>query len=67
MQRALQINPHNLRARLYQARIALDEGRRAEAEALGATIAAAAVGAYDPPEERRVKQEAVQLLATRAR
>jgi len=65
LQRALQINPHNLRARLYQARIALDEGRRAEAEALGATIAAAPVGAYDPPEERRVKHEAEQLLASR--
>ena len=64
LQRALEINPHNLRARLYQARIALDEGRRAEAEALGATIAAAPVGAYDPPEERRVKREALQLLAT---
>ena len=60
-QRALVINPANLRARLYQARIAADEGRPADAKSLLATIAAAAVGRYDPPEERRVKQEAAAL------
>ena len=58
LRRALAINPANLRARLYQARLAIDEDRPAEARALLAAIAAAPVGAYDPPEERRVKQEA---------
>ena len=63
-QRALAINPANLRARFYQARIAADEGRPVEARALLAAIATAPVGAYDPPEERRVKKEAAALAAT---
>jgi len=61
LQRALAINPANLRARLYQARIAIDEDRPAEARARLAEIASASVGKYDPPEERRVKQEAAAL------
>ena len=60
---ALQINPNNLRARLYQARIAADEGRKDEARALLAQIAAAPVGRYDPPEERAVKREAASQAA----
>jgi hypothetical protein len=63
LERALAINPANLRARLYQARIAADEGRPAEAKALLAGIAAAPVGRYDAPEERRVKAEAAALAA----
>lgn len=63
LKRALEINPANLRARLYQARIAYDEGRPAEAGALLAAIASAKVGAYDAPEERRVKKEAIALAA----
>jgi tetratricopeptide (TPR) repeat protein len=63
-QRALDINPANLRARLYQARIAADEGRASDAKSILATIAAAAVGRYDPPEERRVKKEAAKLAET---
>jgi len=59
--RALAINPANLRARLYQASIAADEDRPAEAKALLAEIAAAPVGRYDAPEERQVKKEAVAL------
>ena len=62
--RALAINPVNLRARLYQARIAADEDRRAEAKALLAEIAAAPVGRYDAPEERRVKEEAAAMAKT---
>jgi tetratricopeptide (TPR) repeat protein len=58
---ALRINPDNLRARLYQARLFADTGRRPAARARLAEIAAAPVGRYDPPEERRVKQEAVEL------
>lgn len=64
LRRALAINPASLRARLYQARIAADRDRPAEAKALLAEIAAAPVGRYDPPEERRVKQEATALAAT---
>jgi hypothetical protein len=64
--RALAINPANLRARLYQARIAADEDRPAEAKALLTEIAAAPVGRYDAPEERRVKEEAA-TLATKLR
>lgn len=64
LERALAINPANLRARLYQARIAADEDRPAEAKALLAGIAAAPVGRYDAPDERRVKTEAAALAAT---
>ncbi|HLK90880.1 MAG TPA: hypothetical protein VKZ18_13365 [Polyangia bacterium] len=61
--RALAINNANLRARFYLARIANDEDRPAEARALLAEIAAAPVGRYDAPEERRVKKEAAALAA----
>ncbi|HEY4394491.1 MAG TPA: hypothetical protein VGP64_10530 [Polyangia bacterium] len=64
LRRALSINPANLRARLYQARIAVAEDHPAAAKELLAGIAAATVGRYDPPEERRVKQEAAVLAAT---
>jgi len=64
LRRALEINPANLRARLYQARIAIDEDRPADAKALLAAIAAAPVGRYDAPEERRVKTEAAGLAAS---
>lgn len=63
LKQALQINPANLRARLYQARIAADEGRKDEARALLAQIAEAPVGRYDPPEERAVKREAAAQAA----
>lgn len=64
LRRALEINPDNLRARLYQARLAIDQDRPAEARERLAEIAAASVGKYDPPEERRVKQEAALLAQT---
>ncbi|HEY6478037.1 MAG TPA: hypothetical protein VI456_15775 [Polyangia bacterium] len=64
IKRALAINPANLRARLYQARIDEDEGHPAQAKALLAEIAAAPVGRYDAPEERRVKKEAAEMAAT---
>ena len=52
LKQSLQINPNNLRARLYQARIAADQGHKDEARALLAQIAAAPVGRYDPPAPR---------------
>lgn len=58
---ALRMNPDNLRARLYLARLFADTGRRAAARARLTEIAAAPVGRYDPPEERRVKKDAVEL------
>jgi tetratricopeptide (TPR) repeat protein len=64
IRRALAINPASLRARLYQARIDKDEGHPAEAKAQLAEIAAAPVGRYDAPEERRVKKEAAEMAAT---
>lgn len=63
LQRALAINPANLRARLYQARIAIDEDHPDVARALLAAIAAAPVGRYDAPEERSVKKEAAAMTA----
>lgn len=63
LKRALELNPANLRARLYQARIAVDEGRPAEARALLTAIATATVGKYDPPDERRVKEEAAAMAS----
>jgi tetratricopeptide (TPR) repeat protein len=64
IKRALAINPANLRARLYQARIYKDTDHPAEAKALLGQIAAAPVGRYDAPEERRVKKEAAAMAAT---
>jgi hypothetical protein len=61
LERALQLNPANLRARLYQARLAIDEDHPAAAKALLAEIAAAPADRYDPPDERRAKQEAAAL------
>jgi len=61
LRRALAINPANLRARLYQARI--DEDHSDVARALLTTIAAAPVGRYDAPEERAVKREAAAMAA----
>jgi hypothetical protein len=63
LQLALKLNPASLRARLYQARLAADQDRPAEAKALLAGIAAAPVGRYDAPEERRVKKEAAEMAA----
>jgi hypothetical protein len=63
LQRALAINPANLRARLYQARIAADTDHPDVARALLAAIAAAPVGRYDAPEEREVKKEAAAMAA----
>jgi hypothetical protein len=64
LKRALEINPANLRARLYQARLAADEDHPSEAKALLAAIAAAPGNRYDPPEERRVKMEAEKMART---
>ena len=61
---SLQINPDNLRARMYLARIAADEGHKDQARALLSQIAAAPVGRYDAPEERADKRDAATQAAS---
>jgi hypothetical protein len=55
LRRALAINPAALRARVYLAISYLDSGRAPEAKRLLDEVAAAPVGRYDAPEERRAK------------
>jgi tetratricopeptide (TPR) repeat protein len=55
LRRALQINPAALRARVFLAGVYLESDRAAEAKQLLDEVAAAPVGRYDAPEERRAK------------
>ena len=55
LRRALQINPAALRARVFLAGMYLESDRAAEAKQLLDEVAAAPVGRYDAPEERRAK------------
>jgi hypothetical protein len=61
LRRAMQINPAALRARVYLASVFLDSDRAPEAKQLLDEVAAAPVGRYDPPEERRAKAMGVGL------
>jgi Tetratricopeptide repeat len=61
LRRALQMNPAALRARVYLATVCLDSDRAPEAKQLLDEVAAAPVGRYDAPEERRAKAMAVGL------
>jgi hypothetical protein len=61
--RAIQINPHALRARVYLASSYVDEDKSHEAKRLLEEVASAPVGLYDPPEERRAKALATGLEA----
>ncbi len=62
LRRALQINPSALRARVFIWRILyLDSDRAREAKRLLDEVAAAPVGRYDAPEERRAKALAAGL------
>jgi hypothetical protein len=61
--RAMQINPHALRARVYLASSYVDGDRPGEAKRLLDEVVASPVGLYDPPEERRAKALAVGLEA----
>ena len=58
---ALQGHPDNLRARVFLAMSLMDDDQPGEAKRLLDEVAAAPIGKYDPPEERRAK-----LLAARA-
>ncbi len=57
-----QLNKNNLRARVYLADTLAHDNRAAEAKKLLDEVAAAPVGRYDAPEERRAKALGVGLL-----
>ena len=61
LRRALQINPSALRARLYLGILYLNSDRAPEAKAMLDEVAAAPLGRYDAPEERRAKALAAGL------
>jgi tetratricopeptide (TPR) repeat protein len=61
-QRALKMNPNNLRARVYWAEVMLEEGQPQEAKRLCDEVLAAQPGRYDAPEERRSQVIARMLL-----
>jgi hypothetical protein len=60
--RAIEVNPLNLRARVYLASTYLDEDRAPEAKRLLDEVAAAPAGRYDAPEERRAKAIGAGLM-----
>jgi tetratricopeptide (TPR) repeat protein len=60
--KALAINPYNLRARVFKAQLELREDRPAEAKRLLDEVLAATPGKYDPPEERRAKLLAAEIM-----
>jgi tetratricopeptide (TPR) repeat protein len=60
--KALEINPHNLRSRVYLAELALDKDRPAEAKKMLDEVLQSPVGKYDPPEEKRAKVLARQTM-----
>jgi hypothetical protein len=62
LERAITINPPNLRALVYLASSELDQDRAVEAKRLLDEVAAAPLGRYDPPEERRAKALGVGLM-----
>jgi hypothetical protein len=62
LRRALGINPAALRARVYLAISYLDSDRTPEAKRLLDEVAAAPVGRYDAPEERRAKALGAGLM-----
>ena len=57
-----QLNPHHLRARVFLADTLAHDNRAAEAKRLLEEVAAAPVGRYDAPEERRAKALGAALL-----
>jgi hypothetical protein len=59
--KAMQINPNNLRARVFLAELMLEEDQPAEGRRLLEEVINAPVGKYDAPEEKRCK-----ILAARA-
>jgi tetratricopeptide (TPR) repeat protein len=60
--RAIEINPSNLRARVFLAELMLEEDQPAEAKRLLEEVLKAPVGKYDAPEEKRAKVLAARAL-----
>jgi tetratricopeptide (TPR) repeat protein len=60
-QRALTINPHNVRAKVYWAELLLEEHHPEEARRLIDEVTAAQPGKYDAPEERRARALAPEV------
>lgn len=60
--RAIELNPHALRARVYLATSYLDSDRAPEAKRLLDEVNAAIPGHYDAPEERRAKAMAAGVM-----
>jgi hypothetical protein len=60
--RALEINPHNLRTRVFLAQLELREDRPAEAKRLLDEVLRATPGKYDAPEEKRAQVLAAQTM-----
>jgi tetratricopeptide (TPR) repeat protein len=65
LEKALQMNPDNVRAHVYLGELLAKEDRTGEAEAEYRAALAKPPGRYDPPEERRWQEEAKRLLAGR--
>jgi tetratricopeptide (TPR) repeat protein len=64
LRKAIEMNPYALRARVFLASCYLDEDRTIEAKRLLDEVAAAQVGRYDAPEERRAQALGAGLLQT---
>jgi hypothetical protein len=64
LRKAIEMNPAALRARVYLASTYLDSDRAAEAKKLLDEVAAAPVGRYDAPEERRAQALGAGLMPT---
>jgi hypothetical protein len=62
LRRVLAAHPHNLRARVFLADTLQKDDRAPEAKRLLEEVAAAPVGKYDAPEERRAKAMGVGLM-----
>jgi hypothetical protein len=59
---SLEVNADNLRTRVFTAELLLEQKRAGEAKKLLGEVLAAPGNRYDPPEERRAKVLAAQLL-----
>jgi tetratricopeptide (TPR) repeat protein len=62
LRKALEVNPDNLRARVFLAQLALREDQPSEAKRLLDEVLQAVPGKYDAPEERRAKVMAAATM-----
>jgi tetratricopeptide (TPR) repeat protein len=62
LRRAIEVNPANVRARVYLAELYVKEHKPSQARSLLLEAVAADPGAYDGPEERRMQARARELL-----